>query len=59
MWNVLECGGSGREKRGKKETNNNKKREGHVCGGEKKWGKKREKEIWMKKREERNKGKIK
>ena len=51
MWNVLECGGSGREKMGKREK---KKREGYVCGGEKKRGKKK-KEIWMKK----NKGKIK
>ena len=32
MWNVLECGGSSRGKRGKKK----KKREGYVCGGEKK-----------------------
>ena len=38
MWNVLECGGSGREKMGKREK---KKREGYVCGGEKKRGKKR------------------
>ena len=45
MWNVLECGGSGRGKRGKKK----KKREGYVCEGEKKREKKK-KEIWMKKK---------
>ena len=58
MWNVLECGGSGREKRGKKEK---RKEQGYVCGGEKKRGKKegKKKEIWMKKNKKQGKNKIK
>ena len=41
VWNVLECGGSGRGKRGKK-----KRKEKGMCVEEKK----REKKIWMKKK---------
>ena len=56
MWNVLECGGSGREKRGKKGGKKKEKRvRVHMWRRKKEGGKK--KEIWIKKK--RNKGKIK